>query len=183
MSVYNKDNKFISYLIILISAFILVFITRNQFFSTQENLNAKQNYEQQKDDKKSKLQEINALRTKLKQDSSSLNQDIKKLSTAFKEDELINYIYSYVEDANSENASIVIKNVSITKPVQNELWFNEVDLNIGLRISSESVMISFLNFLLSENSKYYFLINKFDYLDNEEKWSFNVSIPVKIFYK
>lgn len=183
MSVHSKDNKFLSYLIILVSLFVLVFVTKDQFSDMQINLDTKQNYEMQRDAKKSKLQDLNVLREQLKQDTSTWSQDIKRFSTFFKEDELINYIYSYVEESNSEDSIVVINDVSLAEAKKNELGFEEIDLNIGLRVSSELAMINFLNFLLSENSKYSFFINNFSYPNDDREWSFNVSIPLKVFYK
>ena len=123
------------------------------------------------------------MRLKIKLKSSSNSKDIKKFSNPIKEDEMINYIYSYIENSSFLDSNIVIKDISMSTAKQNELWFQEIDLSISLRVSSEEAMINFLNFILSKDSKYSFFINNFTYPNDDRDWSFNVSIPLKVFYK
>ena len=66
MSVYNKDNKFLAYLIILVSLFVIVFITKSQFSLMQENLDSLETYKSERDEKKSKLKDLNEAKNKTK---------------------------------------------------------------------------------------------------------------------
>jgi hypothetical protein len=44
-------------------------------------------------------------------------------------------------------------------------------------------MFEILDFFVSEDSKYKFFIDSFSYPINTENSDFNISIPLKIFYK
>ena len=163
MSSYNGNNKFFSYIILLFSLFILALFTKGEFSKVQENLDSKEGYTFEKQEKESKLQELNALRERLKQDSYEWSEYVKKLSAIATEDKLIDYIYGYVEDSSDKDPEILVKDVSLAELNKNELWFNQLDLNVGLRVSSELAMINFLNFILDKESEYFFFINKFSY--------------------
>jgi hypothetical protein len=54
---------------------------------------------------------------------------------------------------------------------------------LNLRVSSEDRMYKVLDFFVKEDSKYKFFIDSFSYLNNAQDSSFNITIPLKIFYK
>jgi hypothetical protein len=55
MSTYNKNNKFISYLILLFSLFILLLVTKDKVMQIQENIDLKETYNIELAQKKSRL--------------------------------------------------------------------------------------------------------------------------------
>ena len=73
MSTYGKNNKFVSYLIVLIALFIVILVTKDQITTLQENNDLKETYNMSLSDKKSKLNDLNQLKNKLT--SSSKNTD------------------------------------------------------------------------------------------------------------
>jgi hypothetical protein len=99
MSVYNQKNKFISYVLILLSLFIIVLFTKDEISMIQENSDLRDSYKIQLDDKKTKLNEINEKRNMLNNSS----ENIDKYDLVIKEDEIIDYLYSYIEETNRNN--------------------------------------------------------------------------------
>ncbi|MBT3729353.1 hypothetical protein HOF65_04360 [bacterium] len=65
MQVQNKNNKFVSYLIILVTLFILVLVTKDQVVNLQENLDLKETYANELSSKKVKLGELNTLKSEI----------------------------------------------------------------------------------------------------------------------
>jgi hypothetical protein len=56
---------------------------------------------------------------------------------------------------------------------------------LNLRVSNEDRMYKILDFFIKEeeDSKYKFFIDSFYYPNNIQDSSFNITIPLKIFYK
>lgn len=178
MSYIKNNNKFVSYLIILFSLFILFLVTYNQYEVLQVNLDIKNNLEF---NKKAKLEEIEKNKTienKLKSDINITKKYLVNVS----EDEIVKYIFDYVENYNSDNSKIYISDISLTKWVINDLWFLESDINLSLNVSNYDTMKRFLDFFVSPNSKYNFFIDNFDFPNDSREWSFNINIPLKIYY-
>jgi hypothetical protein len=109
MSIYNNNNKFVSYLIILATLFILFLFTKDKVSSIQENLDLRDTYKTSLNESKTKLTELNNLKNKL----ANSQDKIDKYNVEIKEDELINYIYTSIEKTNGINGISTVKNVTI----------------------------------------------------------------------
>lgn len=179
MSIYNKNNKFVSYLMILISLFILVLFTSDKIKQIYQNIDLKDTYTINLNDKKTKLNELN----KLKNSLANSKADLEKYNVTIKEDELIDYIYSSIEKTNNRNGVSIVKNVTISEPTETELWFKETSINVNLRVPSEDKLKEIINLFLSKNSKYHFYISSFSYPMWETQENFSVSLPLKILHK
>jgi len=179
MSVYNKNNKFISYLIILATFFIVVLFTKDQIIKIQENRDLRDTYNIELADKKTQLAEINKKRAMLNKSSENIDKYILEI----KEDEIIDYLYSYIEETNKRNWVSIIKNISISDPKDTELWFKETLITLELLVPSEEKLKRTLEFLTSSKSKYNFFITSFTYPYWEIDWNFSVTIPLKVLYK
>lgn len=192
MSVYKNNNKFISYLIILIALFILVLVTKDKIGTLQEKLDLKETYASTLEEKKKTLQELNDKKVEL--DKSA--QNIDKYMVEIKEDELIDYIYSYIEKINDKNWVVVVKSLSISEPKDTEIWFKETDITLNLRVPSDEKTKQILTFLTSTESKYKFFINSFTFpysndteVDKVSDWlnakeaGYSISIPLKVLHK
>ena len=179
MSTYGKNNKFVSYLIVLIALFIVILVTKNQITTLQENNDLKETYNMSLSDKKSKLNDLNQLKNKL----SSTSQNTDKYNIDINEDEIIDYLYSHIEDTNGSNWIIIVKSISITEPTDTEIWFKETNINLNLRVSNEEKLVNMLDFLTSEDSKYNFFISSFTFPYWNIDKSFNVSIPLRVLHK
>jgi hypothetical protein len=78
---------------------------------------------------------------------------------------------------------VEIQNISISKWNRNELGFTETNLDLSLIVSDEETMKRILDFFASTSSKYNFIIDNFNYPNDWRTKSFNINIPLKIFYK
>jgi len=179
MSIYNTNNKFITYLIILATLFVVVLFTKDQIIMIQENNDLRDSYEIKLKDTKAKLEAINEKKAMLNKSS----ENIDKYDLVIKEDEVIDYLYGYIEESNRKNGVSIIKSISITEPKDTELGFKETQINLNILVPSEEKLKRILDFLTSPKSKYNFFIDSFTYPYWEIKWNFEVTIPLKILYK
>jgi hypothetical protein len=174
----KNNNKFVSYLIILFSFFILFLVTFNQYNLLQVNLDTNYTLEAEKQEKLEEIEANKDIEQKLK------NQEniTKKYLVEFSENELVEYIFNYVENYNTDTSKIYITDVTLSEWVKNDLWFLESNVNISANVSNYSTMLRFLDFFASPNSKYNFFIDSFVFPNDWREWSFNVNVPLKIYY-
>lgn len=178
----NKNNKIYWYIIILISLFILVLFTRIQFNNIQVSLDEKSTSESRYQIARNEVDRLNEIEKKL----NSSEVDVSKYINEIKEDDIIDYIYGNIEDYNLDIAStgeIIVRSMSLKEGKVNEIWFNELDIVLNLRVSNEERMYKALDFFVSEDSKYKFFIESFSYTNVGQDSGFNITIPLKIFYK
>jgi len=172
----SVNQKTISYLLIIVSIFLLFFVITNQYAKMQEKLDTKSSLDRKITVTKTELQNLNNLKESLKWNRKEIN----KYTINFSEDAMIKYIYDYSN--NESNLKIAIKNINFWEWVKNELWFLESDINLSIRVENEQSMIDFINFLLKTDSPYTFFINKFNYPFDNRTGSFDINIPLKLFY-
>jgi len=65
----------------------------------------------------------------------------------------------------------------------NEIGFMESTIMLNLRIPTEDRMFKILDFFIKDGSKYKFFIDSFTYPKLDSESSYNITIPLKIFYK
>ena len=114
MSVYKKDNKFITLVIVLISFFILIFFTKDAFYTMQENLDSENDLRLESIEKNEQLKKIESIEASLT--SGDKKAEIDKFLKSFSEDELILYLHNYMEDINTQDSMITIRNLIIEEP-------------------------------------------------------------------
>jgi len=174
--IMSANQKTISYLLIILSIFLLFFVITSQYSKMQEKLDTKTSLKEKLVSKKTELKSLNTLKQSLQ-----LNKkEIEKYTTTFSEDKIIKYIYDYAFD--ESNLKIRIKNITLNKWIKNELGFIESDINLNIRVENEQSMLNFIDFLLKEKSPYKFFINDFNYPYDNREGSFDISIPLKLFY-
>lgn len=177
MSIYNKNNKFVSYLIVLISLFILVLFTKNIIKDIYQNKDLRETYRSTLKEKETKLNTLNDLKAKMSSDLDEVN----KYNVEVKENELVDYIYWYIDRTNGRDWFTYIKSVNITKSVENELWFKETNIDLNLRVPSEEVLVKILDFLVSSKSKYNFYLTSLSFPYWKENAGYlDVTIPLKL---
>ena len=179
MSIYNNNNKFVSYLIILASLFILFLFTKDKAQSIYEQLDLKGTYISSLNDNKAKLTELNNLKNKL----VNSQEKIDKYNVVIKEDELIDYIYSSIDKTNGRGGMSTVTNITIWKSTETELWFKETLVNIALRVPSEEKMKQIINIFTSDTSKYHFFISSFNFPYWDDSGNYSLVLPLKILYK
>jgi len=176
----NQNSKFISLFLLLISFFIIVFFTKWIFYDLQGNLDTNAKDIKELDAKKEELWKLDSLKKSLQKGD---DKEIEKYTIPFREDILSAYIYEYVENTNWQGWFIAIKDLNFSEGTINEYGFKEWKFDISARISDEISLLRFLSFLTSKDSKYKFFIENFSYSDSSWVWGFNVSIPLRVFYK
>jgi len=180
MSVYKNNNKFVSYLIVLVALFILVLITKDQFDILQWKFDSRTTNTNVLEEKKAKLDELNSLKKELAKTSDNID----KYTIDIKENELIDYIYSYIENINGEDGVAVIKSISISEPIDTEIWFKESNITLNIMVPNEDMSIKILDFLTSSESKYNFFISSFTFPYGKiNERGYNMSIPLKVLHK
>lgn len=178
-----KNNKVLSWILILASLFIIILFTKNVFFNLQASFDEKNLKIQEKQTEKETLDRLEQINEKLK--SWTWDTEVLKYLNGLKEDEIVDYIYSMAEEGHLGT----IKNLSISKWKENELWFLESDISLTMDVDSEEKMQDVLDFFVKNDSKYKFFINTFSYqkpvetLMTKNISSFEITIPLKLFYK
>lgn len=173
----NQNSKFLSLVIGFISIVIIVFVTYDFWMTLQTSLDKQTTLN---DDLQTKLNQKKKFEDIKKEIESGKRPDIEKYVFDFKEDELIQYIYDFAQENNSY---MTIKQISFEEGKLNEYGFKEGRVQIEARVWWEEMMLKFLDFLTSDQSKYRFFLDTFTYPNDGLAGSYNISIPLKIFYK
>lgn len=178
----KKNNKIYWYVIILISLFILVLFTRVQLENIQNSIDEKFKSEANYQSARDEISRLNNIESEL----NSSEIDVSKYTNEVDEDNIIDYIFGNIENDNKDIASIgevIVRSISFREGKINETWFNETNIVLNLRVPNEDRMYNILDFFIKEDSEYKFFIDSFYYPGNIQDSSFNITIPLKIFYK
>ena len=98
----------------------------------------------------------------LKNDSS----EFEKYTKWLKENELVNFIYSKIEELNkNKNSIITIKDLSITSAQINNMQFLESNIQLTLQVPTEFMLKNVLK-MLNKNDEYKFFITSLTYDPN-----------------
>ena len=180
-SINTKNNKIYWYLIIFLALCIVILFTRTQINELQILKDEQIQNESALEEARSEVERLNGIEARL----NSSEVDISNYLSEFKEDEIIDYIFWQIERDNMSSSDwiVLVRNISMTEWIVNELWFYESNVMLSLRVPNEDRMFRMLDFFVREDSKYKFFIESFSSPANASEWNFNVSIPLKIFYK
>lgn len=179
MTVELKNNRFVSYLIVLLALFILILFTKDQIMNVQFNLDKKEQINSELENVREKQKALVSTAIDVEKEWSQTQRYL----TPFTEDEILEYLYSYAEDVNIGSGTIFIKDINISQKLENELGFFETKVNINAQVSDKEMMKSFLDYLVAEDAKYRFFIDTFFYPNDQREGSFNIQVPLKIFYR
>lgn len=190
MSVELKNNQFLSYVIVLLSLFILVLFTKDQVMLMQSNLDVKEQKNQELNQVREKQENLQKIALEVSQKDSVTKRYLKSEMNweneefLYSEDALIDYFYSYADEVSSSASwTLAINSINISNETQNELWFFEVSINVNAQVSSEAIMRAFLDHLISNDAKYKFFIESYYYPFDDRVGSFNMQLPLKVFYR
>lgn len=180
-NITTKNNKIYSYIIILVSLFILVLFTKDQFTYIQISLDEKSMAETDLAIARARRAELNEIETRLNSGEINVTQYISEI----REDDIIDYIYSQIDRDNlwSMDWIIVVRSLSLQEERVNELGFKELWVTLNLNVPNENRMFRMLDFFVGTNSKYKFFVDSFTYPNQVGLTNFNISIPLKVFYK
>nr|MDD3720025.1 hypothetical protein [Candidatus Gracilibacteria bacterium] len=180
----TKDqNKLLFYFLVVLSIFIILFFAKDYFNSIQENKDSLSVIETELNDKRAVLTKLEELNRTININNSGGIDEIKKYVHEIKEDELLDYFYSYVYNSRNGSGYILIDNISFDKGTTNEYGFNEGTITLSLTVSDEYKMFEMLDFIISPNSAYKLFIDNFSFPNDKTEGSFNISLPLRIFYK
>lgn len=179
MSAELKNNKFLSYFLILISLFIVVLFTSSQVMKLQENNDRSHQLKEEIQDVRNQQDELQKIKQQITQ-SGAVTQ---RYLADFKENEMLDYLYTYQEISNNAQWNLQITNISLTEAQENDFGFLEKTVNVEAIVSDAQVMKDFLDYLVAEDAKYRFFISDFNFPNDGREGGYNVSIPLKIFYR
>jgi len=193
MELQNNNSKFFSYLIILIALFFIVFVTKAFFETTQQRWDTKAQLESDLQSAKEDLSDLNALNLKFTNNEDELSKEISKFTIDFDKDDIFSYVHSYVNSVNSgdtttsdkkrEGDTIIIKGINISDGQLGDLGMNEATVSVSARFSSVKTFQKFLNYMTDKSAKYTFYIDTLSYPDFGKTGSFQVTVPLKMYYK
>ena len=183
MSINTPKNTFLSYIIILLALFILVFFTKNTFSALQQNLDTKDQKNSIVQSNETELARLNKIEKDFSDNSSEATSEISKFTKDFDDQAIIDHIYDYVEKVNSEGTAVAIKSVNFSEGKIGDLWFKEANINVTARFGNEQRLLDMLSYFTNPDANYTFFIDSLSYPAIWKSTSFQVSIPLKLFYK
>ncbi|MCP4523386.1 MAG: hypothetical protein GY828_04140 [Candidatus Gracilibacteria bacterium] len=179
MAVEFKNNKFASYLLILVTLFILLLFTKDQVMKVQANLD--QNNELQENLQKERKKQSDLEEIKISLDKKG--SETERYLSSFSEDEIIDYLYSYTESVNVDAQVMTIKNINISEETKGQLGFQEKQLVIDAQVADLETMKAFLDYLVASDAKYRFFVEQYSYHNDGRSGAFNIQVPLKIFFR
>ncbi len=183
MPINTPKNSFLSYIIILLALFILVFFTKNIFWTLQQSLDLKDEKNAKVQSNEAELSRLNNIKKDFSDNTSDATVEISKFTKAFDDQAIINHVYDYVEKINENGTAIALKSVNFSKGKVGDLWFNEVNVNVTARFGSEQTLMNMISYFIDPDANYTFFIDSLSYPAIWKSTSFQTSIPLKLFYK
>lgn len=179
----NDQNKLLSYFLVFVSFFIIIFFAKDYYSSYQENSDTLSVKQTELSDKRTKLTNLETLNKKIASNKWWEVDEIKKYVHEINENELLDYFYAYVNNNRNWSWYILIDSISFEKWTVNEYGFNEWTVNLNITVSDEQKMFEILDFVTAPTSMYKFFLDNFSFPNNKSEWSFQVNLPLKVFYK
>lgn len=177
----NNKTKYslITYLFLLLTIFIIFTFTKNFYTDIVQNSEQVKILEDKLKVKNEEYNKISKIKSQI--DAWSIKDiNFNKFLINFREDELIDYFYSY---ANNHINNLKIESLNLSQWTLNEFWFNEAKVNLTASFNTEQDMIDMINFLL-KSEKYNLYIHEFSYpFWSEIKEPLKITIPIKVLYK
>lgn len=183
MQTHNNQNKLLFYFLVFVSFFILIFFAKDYYYTLQENNDILATKQAEVNEKRKTLTDLETLSKKIASKKWAEVSEIGKYVHEIKEDELIDYFYAYVNNNRNWSWYILIDTISFEKWAKNEYGFNEWSVNLSLTVSDETKMLEILDFVTSPNSTYKFFIDNFSFPNDKSGTSFQVNLPLRVFYK
>lgn len=178
------NSKITTLVLILITFFVLIFFTRPLYYTFQENKDLQAQLQSQQAEKKQELGELQKIQSEVKSGSGEINAEVSKYSQAFTEDAVIDYIYTYVWDT---GGLINIREINMDEWDVNEYGFNEGKVQVSLRVNDQNALLDFVEAMTNPTYEegqqvFTFFIDNFSF-PSGITGSFNITVPMKIFYR
>ncbi len=179
----NSQNTVLTYFLILLSFFIVLFFTRNIFSDLQVSLDTREQSQNELTQEEAKLSKLNEIKTLLSQTWSAELQKIQGFLGTFSDADMMNYIYSYAQKINLGSDRMIIRDVNFTEGWVSDVWFDVANVSVSAIFSSEETLFAFLTYITSENEAYRFYITDFDYAMNDVSGNIQITLPLTLYYK
>lgn len=128
--------------------------------------------------------ELEDLKLKFESNQDELLKNVSKYTIDFNPNNLFNYIYTYVDSVNSSGqGTIVMRGLTFNEGTLGDLGMYEWELSVTASFSSQRTLLGMLEYFVSADSQYTFFIDNFSYSNFGQDGSFQVTIPLKLFYK
>jgi hypothetical protein len=107
MSVELKNNQFLSYIVVLLSLFILVLFTKDEIISVQSNLDEREQLNIQLNEVRVDQEKLQKIALEVEQEDSVTARYLKneiiddKEVYLYSEDKILDYFYDYSDKINS----------------------------------------------------------------------------------
>ena len=186
------NNKFWSFILIVIWLFILVLFTKDQVFDLQYVSAERETLISKREQKTKEHSNLSNISKEIKKWEI---KELDKYSTPLKEGELLEFVYKVVDKINSTwTNKVTINNLSLTNAKLNNMQFLESNVNLSLTVPNEKKLTQVIKELM-EAKQYKFFITNLSYnsenAENKDNQSsdlssvsqgFQVVIPLKVFY-
>ena len=179
MSVELKNNTFLNYLFILASLFVIVLFTKWQIMNYFELQDVKYWLEQDIAELREEQDSLNKIAVEVEKEWD----ETQRYNITITEDKIIDYLYTYAQTISNDSGSVMITNISLSDEKENQFGFLERTINLDAQVSDVQTMKNLLDYLVAEDAKYRFFIDTFYYPNDNREGSFNVQVPLKIFYR
>ncbi|MCP4524143.1 MAG: hypothetical protein GY828_08045, partial [Candidatus Gracilibacteria bacterium] len=126
-----------------------------------------------------KQSDLEKIKTTLDQEGA----ETERYMTSFTEDEIIDYLYAYVQSINIDAQAMTIKAVSISDSITGQLGFEEKKLTIDAQVIDLETMKAFLDYVVADDAKYRFFVENYSYHNDGRTGSFNIKVPLKILFR
>lgn len=189
MSVELKNNQFLSYIVVLLSLFILVLFTKDEIMSVQSHIDEKEQLNAQLSVVRAEQEDLQKIALEVEQEDSvtarySRNEIIdEKEVYLYSEDKIVDYFYNYADNINSWSGQLLISSINISEEKENDLGFLEMSIEVNAQVSDITVMKAFLDYLIAKDSKYQFFIENYYHPLDGREGNFNMKLPLKVFYR
>ena len=189
MSVELKNNQFLSYIVVLLSLFILVLFTKDEIMSVQSNLDEREQLNTQLKEVRIKQEDLQKIALEVEQEDSVTARYLKNEIIddeevyLYSEDKIVDYFYDYADNINSWSGQLLINSINISEEKENDLGFFEMSIDVSAQVWDIIVMKAFLDYLIAEDSKYQFFIESYYHPLDGREGNFNMKLPLKVFYR
>lgn len=182
MNNFESKNLFLANLIIIVSLFILLFVTKDLY----------SNYQITKDNSRTLAKELIETNNELEKfqniQSTIVEEDkeiLQRYNVEYTDSDVLYFIHSLAEN---EVTWITVDNVKLTSGIENKHGFMEWTVNIWVNYESDDELLEFISKLTNSND-YVVFIDEISFPFSHNLWenvevkTNKVSIPLTIYYK
>lgn len=176
-------NSFYTYVLMLLTFFVLLFFTRNIYSDIQISTDEHEQNTIALEKLEKEHKELTQLRKKFDSDEDVIKEEIAGFSGELSDKDILEYLYSYAQKINEGNGELIIRSISIDGGWKTDVGFQKANIKMDAIFSSESTFFAFLNYVTSGSGKYKFYTTQIDYPMNEVAGKIQISIPLTLYYK